>query len=183
MRREESPDSQVRVGPRRLRDQRVGGFPDTVVHEPVGAIQALDEFQANRLPQVPVDLFLRCPAHERERLCVRTVAEAGELLQPLLRRGRQPVQLSDHQVDDVGRVPLRVDALEVPRPACRLMVEREQPLVGESGDELDHEERVAARLLAQQLRQRGGARRLAAKRIRDELTHVLTGEGRQPDFL
>ncbi len=67
MSREHSPDSQVRVGARRLRDQRVGGLPDAVVHEPVGVIQALDEFQANRLPQVPVDLFLRCPAHERER--------------------------------------------------------------------------------------------------------------------
>ncbi|HYS82884.1 MAG TPA: hypothetical protein VEM76_19425, partial [Anaeromyxobacteraceae bacterium] len=63
------------------------------------------------------------------------------------------------------------------------MVEREQPLVGEGGEELDHEERVACGLLVHQLRQRDGTRRLAAKRIRDELSDVLTGEGRQPDLL
>ena len=58
------------------------------------------------------------------------------------------------------------------------MVEREQPLVRKGGKELDDEERVARRFLVHQLRQRDGARRLAAKRIRNELTHVLTGEGR-----
>src|SRR2546427_1120348 len=63
------------------------------------------------------------------------------------------------------------------------MVEREQPLVEKSMDELDHEERVARGLLVHQLRQRGGARPLAAKRIRNELSHVLTGEGRELDFL
>jgi len=57
------------------------------------------------------------------------------------------------------------------------MVERQQPLVEKSVDELDHEERVARGLLVHQLRQRGGARPLAAKRIRNELTHVLMGEG------
>src|SRR5882672_1420214 len=63
------------------------------------------------------------------------------------------------------------------------MVESEQPLVEKSVDELDHEERVARGLLVHQLRQRGGARQLAAKRIRNELIHVLTGEGRELDFL
>src|SRR5882672_3849437 len=63
------------------------------------------------------------------------------------------------------------------------MVERKQPFVEKSVDELDHEERVAGGLLVHQRRQRGGARRLAAKRIRNELTHVLMGEGRELDFL
>jgi len=47
-----------------FRDQRVGSFPNAVVYEPVGAVQALDQLQANRLPQVRVDLFLRRPAHD-----------------------------------------------------------------------------------------------------------------------
>ena len=63
------------------------------------------------------------------------------------------------------------------------MVERQQPLVEKRVDELDHEERVARGLLVHQLRQRGGARPLAANRIRNELTHVLTGEGRELDVL
>src|SRR5437016_13116151 len=87
--REQSPDSQVRVGARRLRDQRVGGLPDTVVHKSVAAIQALDQLQANRLPQVRVDLLLGRSAHERERWSVGAAAETGELLQPLPRRRRQ----------------------------------------------------------------------------------------------
>jgi len=56
-----------------------------------------------------------------------------------------------------------VDALEVHDQAAHLMVERQQPLVEKSVDELDHEERVARGLLVHQLRQRGGARPLAAK--------------------
>ena len=63
------------------------------------------------------------------------------------------------------------------------MVEREQPLVSECGEELDDEERVACGFLIDQVRQRGGERRLAVKRIRNELTHMLTGEGRQLDLL
>ena len=63
------------------------------------------------------------------------------------------------------------------------MVEREQPLVGEGEEELDDEERVACGLLVHQLPQRRGARRLAAKRVRNQLIHMLTGEGRQPDLV
>ena len=90
-----------------------------------------------------MDLFLGRPAHERERGQVGAVAEAGELLQRLLRHERQPGQLGHHEVDDVGRVPLRVDAPNVPRPARRVRIEREQPLVGKRREELNDEERVA----------------------------------------
>src|SRR5262249_55928436 len=63
------------------------------------------------------------------------------------------------------------------------MIEREQPLVGQRKEELDYEERVAASLLVHQLRERRGLRQLAVKRVRNELTHVLTGEGRESDLL
>ena len=43
------------------------------------------------------------------------------------------------------------------------MIEGEQPLVGERGEELNDEERIAAGLLVHQLRQRRGARRFAAQ--------------------
>ena len=112
--REQSPDSQVRIGAQWFRDQRVRSFLDTVVHKSVAALQALDQLQANRLPQVRVDLLLGRSVHERERRSVGAAAETGELLQRLLRPRRQAGQLPHHQVRDVGRVPLRVDALEVP---------------------------------------------------------------------
>src|SRR5947207_4984819 len=89
-------------------------FLDTVVHKSVAALQALDQLQADPLPQVRVDLLLGRSAHERERWSVGSAAEAGELLQRLLRPRRQAGQLPHHQVRDVGRVSLRVDALEVP---------------------------------------------------------------------
>jgi hypothetical protein len=81
VRHEQSADLQVRVGAQWFRDQRVRSFLDTVMHEPEGAVQPLDELQANRLPQVRADLVLRRSAHECERGQVGAVAEAGELLQ------------------------------------------------------------------------------------------------------
>ena len=114
VRREQSADSQVRIGAQWFRDQRVRSLLDSVVHKTVGALQALDQLQANRLPQLRVDLLVGRSAHERERRSVGAAAEAGELLQRLLRPRRQAGQLPHHQVRDVGRVPLRVDALEVP---------------------------------------------------------------------
>ncbi len=59
------------------------------------------------------------------------------------------------------------------------MVEDEHSLFGERRDELNGEERISARLLAHQLRERRRALRLAAKRVRDQLPEVLLGERRQ----
>ena len=64
-----------------------------------------------------------------------------------------------------------------------LMIEREPPFFGERVKKLNQEERIAGRLLVHQLRERGGALRLAAKRIRNELSYVFTGERRKRDLL
>ena len=63
------------------------------------------------------------------------------------------------------------------------MIEGEQSLFGERREELNGEKRIASRLLVHQLRQRGGALRFAAKRIRNQLSQVFTGEGRKDDLL
>ncbi len=153
MRREQSPDPQVRVGARPFRDERVSSFLDAVVHESVGAIQALDQLQADRLPQVRVDLFLWRPAHESERGQVGAVAEAGELLQPLSRRRRETGQLADHEVYHVIRVPFGANAIDIPRPACTDMIESKQAFFSEGGDELDREKRIPRRLVVNHLHQ------------------------------
>ena len=62
------------------------------------------------------------------------------------------------------------------------MIEGEQSLFGERGQELNGEERIAAGLLVHQLRERRGALRLAAKRIRDKLPEMLSGERRKRDL-
>ena len=63
------------------------------------------------------------------------------------------------------------------------MIEGEQLLLGERRDELDREKRIASRLLVHQLSQRGGLFRLAMKGIRDQLSQIIAGEGRQHDLL
>ena len=166
-----------------FRDQRIGGFLHAVVDEPVGAFQALDQLLTNGLPESRVDLLLRCPENDRQRRDLGDVAEAGELLQRLLRFGGQAAQLPDHQVHHIVGVALGVNAIEVPGPAPVVMIEGEQALFGERGKKLNGEERIASRLLVHQLRQRRGALRLAAKRIRNQLPEVFTGERRKHDLL
>ncbi len=130
-----------------------------------------------------MDLCLRGPEHDGQERDVGNVAEAGQLLQGFPGLDGQAAQLGHHEVHDVLGVPLGMDALEVPRPARMHMIEGEQPLVGERRNELHDEKRIATRLLMDQLRQRGGARWLAAQGLRHELPHVITGEGRQADHL
>ena len=55
--REPSPDSKVRLVALRLRDQRVGGFLNAIVDEPVGAFQVLDQLQTNGLPEIRTDVL------------------------------------------------------------------------------------------------------------------------------
>ena len=62
-------------------------------------------------------------------------------------------------------------------------VECEQPLVGQRDEELDREERIAAGLLLDQLRQWPRALRLAVQRIGDEPANIIELEGRQHDLL
>ena len=59
MRREQPPDAEMRLGAPFLRDEGIGGFLDTVVDEPVGALQPLDDPATARLQEMRVDLLLR----------------------------------------------------------------------------------------------------------------------------
>ena len=183
VRREQPPDSKVRLVAQRLRDQRIGGFLNAIVDELVGAFQVLDQLQTNGVPEIRTDVLGRFPEDQGKRPDRGDVPEAGELLQRPLRIERQAVQPAHHQIDDVVPVPLRVHAIEVPGPLRALMIEREPSFFGERVKKLNEEERIAGRLLVHQLRERGGARRLAAKRIRNELPHVFTGERRKRDLL
>src|SRR5262249_18341422 len=66
--------------------------------------------------------------------------------------------------------------------ARRIMVEGEQPFLDERKHELDSEERIAAGLLEHQLRERRGARGLAAERVRNQLAEMLAAERRKRDL-
>ena len=129
------------------------------------------------------NVLLRFPENDRKHRDLGDVAEAGELLQRRLGLDRQAGQLPDHEVHHIVGVPLGVKAIELPVPARRVMIEAEQSLFGERRNELNGEKRIATRLLVHQSRQRGGAVRLAAERIRNEPSQVFSGERRKTDLL
>src|SRR5215510_7329162 len=63
------------------------------------------------------------------------------------------------------------------------MIEGEHFLFGERSYELNGEERIAARLLVHQLRERRAAFRLAAKRVCKQPLEILPSERCKPDLL
>ncbi|WFU45399.1 hypothetical protein QA640_18410 [Bradyrhizobium sp. CB82] len=126
-RSEQPANMQMGGGAFSLRDQRVGRLLESIVCEPIGVGLGLYEFVSNSGPQVCMDLLIRPPEDDRKHRDLGSISETGHLLQGGARCNRQPGELSEHEVDDVVSVSLGVDAIEIPRPACRIMVEREQP--------------------------------------------------------
>src|SRR4029453_16158695 len=61
---EQPPDAEMRCGSSFLRDEGIGGFLDTVVDKPVGALEPLDHLVTDRFPQMRVDRLLRGLLHE-----------------------------------------------------------------------------------------------------------------------
>ena len=76
-----------------------------------------------------------------------------------------------------------MDALEIPAPACRVVVEGEQTLFRKCIQKLDRKERVSGSLLLHQLRQWRGAFGLTMKSIRNQLSEVATSERLQGKLL
>src|SRR5262249_2286155 len=62
-------------------------------------------------------------------------------------------------------------------------VKGEHSFIGERGNELNGEERIATRLLVHQLRERRAAFRLAAKGVCNQLPEMLSSERLKPDLL
>src|SRR4029453_10305823 len=75
---EQPPDAQMRCGASFLRDEGIGSFLDTVVDKPVGPPQPLDHLVTDRLPEMRVNLLLRCPVHESKRRDRCVVSQAGQ---------------------------------------------------------------------------------------------------------
>jgi hypothetical protein len=96
----------------------------------VGAIQALDQRLTDSLPQRRMDLPLRSPENDSEHRGLGDVAQTGEMLQSLLCYDRKTVQVLDHEVDNVVGITFVVNAIEVPEPTRRAVIEAEQALFG-----------------------------------------------------
>jgi len=74
-------------------------------------------------------------------------------------------------------IALSADAIYVPLPSRHDRVEREQPLFGQRGEELDREERIAPGLLVHQLRERPRMLELAVQSIGDNPSDMAEPRG------
>src|SRR5437660_10857858 len=126
------PDAEMRCSASFLRDEEIGSFLDTVVDKPVGTLQPLDHLVTDRLPEMRVDLLLRCPVHESKRRDRCAVSQARQLLECLLCVDGQAVQLRDHEVhhsrcppgresdrDPTTRLPEHARRTATPLPPAR----------------------------------------------------------------
>ena len=125
MRREQSPYSKVRLAAQFLRDQPIGGLLNAIVDEPVSACHTLDQLLMAGRPQSRIELPLRNPEDHRKCCALGNVSKTSQLLQCILRQGRQAGDLPDHKISDVVDVPLGVNAVDIPGPACAIMIECE----------------------------------------------------------
>src|SRR5258708_403895 len=149
----------------------------------VGARQAGDQLQTDRIQQLRGDRICPRPANDAKHRELGDVAEAGQLLQDLLGFDRQAGQPPNHEVHHIVGESLRVNAIEIPAPSRSVMIEGEQALFGERRQELKGEKRIATCLLMHQLRERRSELRFAAKRIRNQPREVFAGERRKSDLL
>ena len=124
-----------------------------------------------------MEIFLRGLADRSEQANIRAGADAGELAKRRLGFGRQTAELTDHKIDDVVGVALRVDAIEIPRPSRLCVIEDQQRLHPRAREKLNGEKRIAGGLLVHQLRERGRALRLAAQGVRDQLSQISSVSG------
>jgi hypothetical protein len=163
-------------------DKRVSRLLDAVVQEAVGPLMPEHQPGPHRLPKRRVQRRLG-PAVDHAQRGGRRIAEAGELLQRSLGLDGQAAELAEHQLHHIVGEARGLDAIEVPGPARLAMIEGEQSLLGQRGEELDGEEGIAAGLFVHQPGQRLGAVPLAMQGIGDEPAYVLKPERRQQDIL
>ncbi|MNK97407.1 hypothetical protein D3C87_1177390 [compost metagenome] len=75
-----------------------------------------------------------------------------------------------------------MDAIRVPAPSACIVIERQQLLLGERMQELDHKKWIARGLVQHQLRQRFDMRNLVMQRLGDQLLDVRLGQRCQRDL-
>src|SRR5580698_2443120 len=124
-----------------------------------------DQSLTYAFPESRVHLVLRTLKNGRESHDLGDVSETSHLLQCRLRLSRQAGELCDHEIHHIVGVSLGVNATEIPGPAHSVMIKGEHFFFGKRRNELNGEERIAARLLVHQLREWRALLGLAAKRV------------------
>ena len=84
---------------------------------------------------------------------VEPVSDTGRYAQKVLRLLRQPLQASNHEVDDVVGHHRLADRLQAEPPLVHGRIEGDEPVAVEGAEELPEEKRVPVCLLQHQLGQ------------------------------
>ena len=181
----------------RLRQRRIRGLLDAVVQEPeplvderglqrvrVDALEARqrhDQPVVDRGAQVDGGVRYRLAVGSCEHADVEAVADDGRHAKRLARVGWQLAEFGGEKVSDVLRDLGALHRCRVVAEHLRLVVEGDQLRGVQRLEELTHEERIAARFLANDLRQRLGRGRVLAQRIGDEAGDLADAERPQVD--
>ena len=158
VRREQPADPQMHRRPLALGNERIGRLLDAVVQEAVGSAPAGAPARPVPPPRAPRRAPPRCrPWTMASVATAASLPRQASCCSASCVCRRQALELADHQVDHVVGVALGVNACEVPATsALRHGRSASSALVGQRGEELDGEERIAAGLLVHQLGQRRG---------------------------
>src|SRR5580692_3567243 len=183
VRMEQSPNSQMSLGTRFWRHERVGCFLCAVVCKPIGVLRADDEFELQSIPKCCFGSLPGGLKNGRKHGRLRAISDAGKLLECGLSRGRKPVQLVDHEIHDVVGVTLGVNGIQIPAPARFPMCETDQPFLNQGLNKLSDEKRVAGSFPVDELRQRRRALRVTMKRVCNQTRQVARAQRRQADLL
>ena len=192
-------DREMQAGPLALGQRRVGGLLHAVVteREPsvderrlqrihVDAFEARQRHDEPRLdcgPQALVRRRRRLLLHVREQAQLEPAADDGRDAQRRSRALGQPLQLRRQELGDVLRDRGALDCRDVVAEPLRRRVEGDEPGAVQRLQELPHEERVAARLLLNDLRERHRRRGVLVQSVGDELRHLGNAERRELDRL
>jgi hypothetical protein len=152
--------------------QRIGCLLDAIVEEPIGILRPEDKSGSDRFPNIVVQILAQSLVGGFQQKVLSAVADAGKQLQSLLGFNGQPAQFLNHEVHHIIGVTFDVNAIEIPTPFHRAMIESKQFFLSQCRDELNGEKRITSCFPVNQLRQGGGRLCFATKRIRNQLSQV-----------
>src|ERR1700730_1920111 len=148
------------------------------MYELIGARRRQDESGPHRFTQVFVHFF-RVQVHPPQLVELGTVAQACKLMQRLLRLGKEAAHLPHHELHDVIAVALVANAIHVPGPSPGVMIEGQQTILRQRGDELHGKKWIARGLPVDESRQGIDALRFTVKTVHQHPSQLLHGQGRQ----
>ena len=122
-------DPQMEFGATFRRNQRIGGFLNPIMEEPIASLPGDGGAGADRVAKACMHRFVGFAAQLCQGRKVSVIAQAGEQFQRFLGLRSKTAQPADHQVHRIVAEPLVDDSVQIPRPRPRARIELDQPLL------------------------------------------------------